>query len=85
MTYYLSVYCRRDGVSRDGGPHDRCEADSDQKAIQRLTQSARGLLRYYDTVGCHIFCGDADSLGNPTADSRTVKSSTESLIPLSSH
>lgn len=56
--YILYVYCRRDGVSRDAGRHDSCQADDDKTAIRKLVASALGLKRHYDEVSCTIKCGD---------------------------
>ena len=55
MKYELYVWCRRNGVSSDGGLHSRLEADSDCDAIQELMRQAeRDLLICFDEVRCVI-------------------------------
>ena len=54
MKYKLYVYCRRNGVSRDAGLHDECEAESDAEAQRKLYTSAFNLRRHYDTIACTI-------------------------------
>lgn len=54
MMYILHVSCSRDGISRDGGEHDRGEYPSDTVAIRELTKSARELLFHYDRVAVTI-------------------------------
>lgn len=72
MTKYgLTVYCRLNDVSRDAGPHDQCEANNDEEAIEILRKSAKGLLRYYDHVGCTIFT-EPNNIGYPKDTSRIV-------------
>lgn len=52
--YTLIVHCSRNGVSRDSGVHDECDAATPEEAIATLRRSARELLQYYDQIGCRV-------------------------------
>ena len=72
MTYYLYVWCSKDGVSRDAGPCGYCEAENDESAIEKLTVSAKELFFHYDQIECTVHT-KIDKIGNRHPDSRIVQ------------
>ena len=57
--YTLFVYCRRNGVSRDGGLHATESFPNDTDAIIGMREIARNdLSHHYDEIGITIKEGD---------------------------
>ena len=75
MKYGLTVYCRRNGISRDAGAHAQCEARSDAEAQHQLKGDMADLFHHYDEIGFTIFT-EPDSLGYPGGGSRIVERGT---------
>lgn len=58
--YKLYVYCRRNGLTRDGGLHAEGEYKNDKEAVKQLTTKGFDLYRYYDEVSMTIKRVDED-------------------------
>lgn len=72
--YEMHVYCRRSGVSRDGGLHATEHANSLEEVLPIFQREGQWLLQMYDTVQVSIICDGEKvhgySLRKPN-DSRT--------------
>ena len=59
--YEMHVYCRRNGVSQDGGLHAERNCRDDKAAITAFIKERNALLRSYDEVHATIRREDGSS------------------------